>query len=59
MGLLGDLVVIAPARRAGGGFESLSRRGCFLSDLSEDYSKAKISSKLAYTSIVVYIKAPE
>ena len=28
-------------------------------DLSEGYSKAKISSKLAYTSIVINIKAPE
>ena len=64
MDCLVGLVVIAPARRAGdpdlnpGPGENFSLQ-LLIYDLSEGYSKAKISSKLAYTTIVVNIKAPE
>ena len=64
MDRLGDLVVIAPTHRAGDqGLNPGPGEKIFLLKLiyglSEGYSKAKISSKLAYSSIVVNIKAPE
>ena len=53
MDRLGGLVIIAPARRAGdpgsnpGPVENVSLK-LLIYDLAEGYSKAKISSKLAY-----------